>query len=766
MTSSPPTPPPPQKTVLEKAKTWLGQTGLGQTVMGQLVQTQLGRTLLQLRPEAKVPELEILNPEDLRPSVRRKLMGDRYALGRSSRCQFQIQNELVSGHHASLRRDPPTGGWLQGRPPYLLKDEQSTNGIYWGRRRVKGLELRHGDRVTLGPPELMKVVELRYWDPPSIWLRGLKYGIYGLGVAIVLAGAALVWEWRKVPVQVLGSVQGPIAAYSSDNQPLATLGSESHVELERLKDFSPYLPKAVIASEDTRFYWHFGFDPLRIVGAIVIRLGGGQLEGASTVTQQIARSLFPDYVGRDDSLGRKIREVIVATQLETFYSKDELLLTYLNRVYLGVGYGFEDAAQQYFLKSARDLTLSEAATLVGILPAPNGFSPCEDLETARGLRNRVVNRMLELNMVTEEEAQTALRSVISFDPAVCDTSGSLLFPYFYGRIIDELDALYGRSVTDDGNFIIETSLNLDLQALAETTLRETLRTQGNQYGFDQGAVVTLDAKTGSILALVGGFDYQESQFNRATQALRQPGSTFKVFAYAAALEAGISPRKGYSCDSLTWQGQFYSACERSSGTIDMYQALSQSENVVALRIAQDVGLGAVVEVAQAMGIRSDLLEAPGLVLGQSEVTLLELTGAYGVLANGGTFYRPHAIDRVYDSNTCTTPGDRRTCRVSYDAGETPGDRRQVLDPQTAQTMTTLLQGVVREGTGRSAGVVGAAGKTGTTNNAVDLWFVGYVPQTDWVTGVWLGNDDNRPTSGGSWLAAQLWGRYMNQALEP
>jgi len=766
MTSSPPTPPPPQQTMLEKVKTAIGKTGFGQTVMGQLVQTQLGQTLLKLRPEAKLPELEIINPEDPRPQRRRKLVGDRYDLGRSSSCQFQIQNELVSGKHASLRREqPPNPSWFTPPAPFFLKDEGSTNGIYWGKRKVKALELRHGDRVTLGPPELLKVVELRYWDPPSVWVRGLKYGIYGLGVAIALAGAALTWEWRKVPTQILGSVQGPIAAYAGDNTPLSTLRSESHVELESLKEFSPYLPKATIASEDTRFYWHFGFDPLRIVGAIVIRLSGGQLEGASTLTQQIARSLFPEYVGREDSIGRKVREIIVATKLETFYSKDELLLTYLNRVYLGVGYGFEDAAQQYFLKSARDLTLSEAATLVGILPAPNGFSPCEDLDTARGLRNRVINRMLELNMVTEEEAQAALRSVITFDPTVCDTNSSLLSPYFYGRIIDELDQLYGRSVTDDGNFMVETSLNLKLQNLAETTLRETLRQEGSQYGFDQGAIVTLDAKTGSILALVGGFDYQESQFNRATQALRQPGSTFKIFAYTAALEAGVSPYKGYSCDPLTWQGQSYSACERSSGTIDMFQGLAQSENSVALRIAQDAGLGSVVQIAKAMGIRSELIETPGLVLGQSEVTLLELTGAYGVLANGGTFYSPHAINRVYDSNTCTSPGDRATCKVSYDVSQVPGNRKQILNPETAKTMTAMLQGVVSSGTGSGAAVPGAAGKTGTTNDVVDMWFVGYLPKEGWVTGIWLGNDDNNPTAGGSWIAAQLWGEYMAQALD-
>ncbi|WP_353258143.1 transglycosylase domain-containing protein [Prochlorothrix hollandica] len=753
MTSSPPPP----------------KTGFGRvmTQLAQQVQTRMGGTRLQLKADAKVPLLEIRNPEDPTAKSPRKLVGDRYTLGRSSSSEIQINNELVSSHHLSLRRDRPQGPPWLGRSPFFIKDEKSTNGLYWGKRRVKVLELRHGDRVTLGPPELLKVVELRYVDPPSRWFQGLKYGIYGLGGVVALGAALLVWEWQKVPVQMLGNVEGPIAAYAGNGSPLQTLRSESHQELPSLKDFPPYLPQAVVASEDTRFYWHFGFDPLRILGAIVINIqSGGLMEGASTVTQQIARSLFPEYVGQDDSLGRKIREIIVAIKLETWYSKDELLLTYLNRVYLGVGYGFEDASQQYFRKSVREISLSEAATLVGILPAPNGFSPCEDLETARGLRNRVIERMVELNMVTEAEAQTALRSAITFDAAVCDTSSNLVSPYFYGRIIGELDQLFGTKVTDEGNFMVETSLDRTLQNLAETTLRDTIRNQGDQYGFDQGAIVTLNANTGSVLALVGGFDYQQSQFNRATQALRQPGSTFKVFSYAAALESGVSPYTGYSCAPLDWEGQSYGGCERSGGTIDMYTAVAQSENAVALRVAQGVGLGAVVQLAKTMGITSPLAETPGLVLGQSEVTLLELTGAYGVLANGGTFHAPHAINRVYDSNQCQTPGDRQTCRVSYDASQLPGNKKQVIQASTAATMTQLLQGVVSGGTAQGVGISGAAGKTGTTNDAVDLWFVGYLPRNGWVTGVWLGNDDNSPTAGGSWLAAQVWGDYMRQALEP
>jgi peptidoglycan glycosyltransferase len=263
--------------------------------------------------------------------------------------------------------------------------------------------------------------------------------------------------------------------------------------------------------------------------------------------------------------------------------------------------------------------------------------------------------------------------------------------------------------------------------------------------------------------MVGGYDYQESQFNRASQALRQPGSTFKVFAYAAALEQGISPYTTYSCEPFYWEG-YSGGCERSGGAIDFYTALAQSENGVALRVAQSVGLDRMIQLAQNMGIQSDLEPIPGLVLGEKEVTVLELTGAFAVFANGGTFYQPHAIDRIYDSNQCPDPAQRKTCQHLYDYSELAGAGRRVLSPETAQTMTQILQSVVASGTGASAAIPGAAGKTGTSNDAVDSWFVGYLPDRQWVTGVWLGNDDNSPTSGGSGLAAKVWGNYMRQVF--
>jgi penicillin-binding protein 1A len=264
--------------------------------------------------------------------------------------------------------------------------------------------------------------------------------------------------------------------------------------------------------------------------------------------------------------------------------------------------------------------------------------------------------------------------------------------------------------------------------------------------------------------MVGGVDYQQSQFNRATQALRQPGSTFKVFAYTAALERGVSPDQTYSCAPLEWGGQGFDGCRSGGGAMNLYSAVAQSENVVALRVGLEAGLDNVVSMAHRMGIQSKLNPVPGLILGQSEVNLLELTGAYGVLANRGVKYQPHVIKRILDSSECTDRQNFQTCRVIYPPQSGyPSDA--IVKPEVADTMTTLLQGVIRSGTGRNAALgLDEAGKTGTTNDSVDLWFVGYVPSRNLATGVWLGNDDNSPTSGSSVLAAKLWGEYMGQIV--
>ncbi len=714
---------------------------------------------LALKPGARVPQLWVQAAETDKAEVY-PLVGDYYRLGRSSReSDIVVRNPVVSQLHLSLRRD------RQNPHRFLLKDERSTNGVYISRRRLQELALRHGDVLTLGPPELASGVRLRYHNPPPKLIRGLRYGLYGLGGLTVLAVGAIALEWTKFSVNPLPlGVQGPVVVYARDGQTLLRpLRNEVHRELARLQDFSPYLPKAAIASEDSRYYWHLGVDPLGILRAVIVNImRQGIRQGGSTITQQLARSLYPDYVGRENTAGRKLREAAVALKLETFYSKQELLRVYLNRVYLGIGsYGFEDAAQFYFDKSAADLNLSEAATLVAILPAPNLYNPVQDYETAVQLRNRVLNRMVQLGFVSAEEAARARRSRIEVSPAAQEALSNTIAPYFYSYIFQELEQLLGESLAREGNFIVETGLDPGMQAQAEQALRQMVAQTGARLNFDQGAIATLDSSTGLIRALVGGVDYQQSQFNRATQAQRQPGSTFKVFAYAAALAQGIPPSKTYSCEPVTWQGQRYRGCERSSGAIDMYRGLAQSENAVAIRVTQDAGLEETIRMAQQLGLQSRLRASPGLVLGESEVNVLELTGAYGAIANNGLWHRPSAIQRILDSSDCQDPNDPQTCRVIYSLETDQSAQHQALEPSHAQTLVALLRGVVQGGTGSRAALgLGEFGKTGTTDRAVDLWFVGAIPSRSLVTGIWLGNDDNSPTNGGSSVAAELWRNYM------
>ncbi|MEM9447393.1 MAG: transglycosylase domain-containing protein [Cyanobacteria bacterium P01_E01_bin.6] len=731
----------------------------------QAVQAKVDFSKLALKPNARVPEVR-LSDETNQHYKTYPLLGECYKVGRSSKCDIVIQSSIVSQVHLSLNRDSS-----RPRSPFVIKDENSTNGIFVGKRRIKkAFELRHGDVLTLGPPELAEAVALEYHNPPPAYINAIRYGLYGFTGVTALIAAWILVEWQRIPVRPLPpSVQGPVIVYARDGEtPLRQSSNAAHIEMKRLSEFSSFLPKAVVASEDSRYYWHFGIDPLGILRALITNIrGGGIREGGSTVSQQLARSLFREYVGTEDSASRKIREAIVALKLETFYSKDYLLLMYLNRVFLGNDhYGFEDAAQFYFGKSARDINLSEAATLVGMLPAPNSFNPIQDYETAIGLRNRVLTRMVMLGMVSQEEAQQARRSRIEVNPEAIQELRGTLAPYFYSQVFKELEDLLGQDLAREGNFIVETNLNPSLQSKAEAALTGAIATTGQSLGFSQGAVVSLDTQTGAVVALVGGQDYQQSQFNRATQAQRQPGSTFKVFAYAAALEQGIPPGKTYSCSALNWDGQQFDGCRSGGGAMDMYRGMARSENVVALRIAQDVGLNRVIEMAKRLGITSPLNPSPGLVLGESEVNLLELTGAFSVLANEGIKNTPHLITRVFDSSDCSEPNNRQSCRVIYDSAADNLQNQSVISSQLAGRMTGLLQGVIQGGTGRNAFVgIGEAGKTGTTNDNVDMWFVGYIPRQNLATGVWLGNDNNSATSGSSAQAAQVWGTYMKQVVQ-
>lgn len=720
-----------------------------------------------------VPKLQI--QERGSHSVTYPLDADKYLLGRSrSQCDIQVQSPLASSVHLSLTRD--------NRHPesFFLKDQGSTNGTYKQGKPCNGkpIPLQHGDRLYLGPPDHQESVRLQYICPPSLPMRALKAVRTGLlagvgtlaGTSLIGAAIAGVWlanEWRKFEVRPLPlGIQGPTVVYSEDGQPLRPSQPQHHVELKRLEDFDADLRNALLASEDSRFYWHPGIDPIGIARAIQInRQAGETVQGASTITQQLARTLYPEYVGRENTADRKLREIAVALRLELAYSKDEILRTYMNRVYLGVGLnGFDDAARFYYDKSATDLTVAEAATLVAILPAPNKYNPVRDKATAQGLRNRVLERMVAQGKLNPDEAFRARRTPIDagLSPKAIATFTSTLAPYFYQRVFVELREILGAELAAEGNFLVETGLDLQLQKQAEAALKRGVNELGSRYRFGQGAIVTLNTRTGEALAIAGGTDYAVSQFDRATQARRQPGSTFKVFAYAAALDAGFSPAKTYSCAPVTWGGQRYGGCERSGGNITMTRALVQSENSPSLRVARDAGLHNVVKMARRLGITTKLEPVPGLVLGQYEVSLLELTAAYATFTNEGKWNRGHLIRRIRDGHDCEDNNNWQTCRVIYDFNERPAERNvEQLSPEVARAMTQMMQGVVRSGTGRRAYMGGQeAGKTGTTDDNIDLWFVGFVPEREMVTGVWLGNDDNSPTRGSSSEAARVWRDYM------
>ncbi|MEO1144205.1 MAG: transglycosylase domain-containing protein [Cyanobacteria bacterium J06638_22] len=741
----------------------------GKTLLGTLTQAveavRVNFSQLKVKPNSRVPELWVEDTVTGKKEVY-PLLGDRYLLGRSSsKCDIVVRNPVVSQLHLSLARDS-----RKPRSPFVLRDENSTNGIYRGKRRLPKLSLQHGDVLTLGPPDLADAVRIEYNDPPPAYMRVAKYGLYGFTGITALTALWVGTQWTRFAVRPLPqSVQGPVVVYARDEETILNpQRNRAHIELRDLSEFSDYLPNAVIASEDSRYHWHLGVDPIGILRALVTNIRGGQLlEGGSTISQQLARNIYREYVGTEDSAGRKLREAVVALKLEAYYSKDFLMLTYLNRVYLGYGnYGFEDAARFYFGKSASDLTLSEAATLVGILPAPNTFNPIQDYDTAVELRDRVINRMVGQGMVSAEEASRARRSRIDINPEAIEELRSSIAPYFYGQVFNELEELLGTQLAQEGNFVVESTLNPRYQELAEDSLRTTIETTGYASGFEQGAMVTLDSATGEVLALVGGRDFLDSQFNRASQAIRQPGSTFKIFEYIAALESGVSPYAEFSCNGMAWQGQEFRGCERTgAGSVNMFTGLALSENVIALRVAREAGLQDTAAVARRMGISTNLNPVPGLALGQSEVTLLDLTGAYSVLDNEGVFNPPHTIRRILDSSDCTNPDDIQTCRVIYDVAQQGNPARPVLDPDIAETMTDMLQGVVRGGTGSAAALgLGEAGKTGTNNDNRDLWFVGYIPSRDLTTGIWFGNDDNTPTGGGSSQAAELWGDYMGRVV--
>ncbi len=543
---------------------------------------------------------------------------------------------------------------------------------------------------------------------------------------------------------------GTITIKGADGTILQQLGPATREKLE-IEQIPQLQIDAFIASEDRRFYKHNGIDYQGIFRAIFSNLKAGDVvQGGSTITQQLARVVF---LTQEQTVWRKLREALLSWKLERHISKQDILENYLNNVYLGSGaYGVADAAWVYFSKSVDQLTLPEMALIAGLPPAPSVYSPLVNPDLSKERRNLVLDAMAELGFITPEKASEAKAEPLGIKAS----SPKRLYveaPYFTSYIQKELPKYISPEALELGGLTVETTVNPKWQRIAEQTIRETVEIDGYAQGFEQAAFVAIEPATGEIKAMVGGRSFKESEFNRVTQAQRPPGSTFKGLVYTAAIAAGFRPTDGYEDANFTVDGykpKNYDGKYR--GWISMMDALASSVNVVAVKVLMQVGFEPTIQLAHAMGIRSKLEPIYSLALGGEEVNLLELTSAYGTLAAEGKYIPPHGIVRVRD----------RRGKVIYEPKFTA---KQAVDPDTAAIVTWMLESVVKAGTGGPAQLRDrpVAGKTGTSDEARDLWFIGYIPQL--VAGVWLGNDDNYPTWGSSGTAAFTWGEFMKKVTE-
>ncbi|WP_347609968.1 transglycosylase domain-containing protein [Trichormus azollae] len=524
--------------------------------------------------------------------------------------------------------------------------------------------------------------------------------------------------------------------------------TREQLKLEQIPDD---FQKAFIASEDRRFLQHSGVDTQGILRAVVNNLRSQNVvEGGSTITQQVARILF---LTQERTIWRKLKEVRLAQRMEQELTKDEILERYLNLVYLGSGaYGVGDAAWVYFSKSVDQLTLSEMATIAGLAPAPNVYAPDKNPEAALERRNLVLQRMQEDGVIRPEERQVASQEALTVKSNL-PRRFQVEFPYFTSYVQQELPKYVSPDVLAAGGLVVETSLNPTWQKAAEAAIAKTLKNQGRWENFKEAALVSIDPRHGEIQAMVGGKDFSKNQFNRVTQAQRQPGSTFKGFIYATAIATGKSPYDSYLDTPLVVDGyEPKNYNEKFYGWMNMRDALTRSINTIAVQILIDVGYEPTIKLAKDLGIKSELKPTYSLALGSNEVNLLELTSAYGSFATQGLHTEVHGIRRILN----------RQGKVIWSANFQP---KRALDADSTAIMTWMLRNVVNNGTGGAAQLNDrqVAGKTGTSDEARDLWFIGYIPQV--VTGVWLGNDNNRPTYGSSSSAAYTWHKFMEKAIE-
>jgi len=548
------------------------------------------------------------------------------------------------------------------------------------------------------------------------------------------------------PIQSLEVPKRPpsIQIVGLNGRVLATRG-EMGGSAVPLRELPPYLPKAFLAIEDRRFYSHYGVDPFGIARAVAANLlHRGVSQGGSTLTQQLAKNLF---LTQERTMQRKLQEVILSVWLERKYSKDEILDLYLNRVYFGSGaYGVEAAAQRYFGKSARNVTLQEAALLAGLVKSPSKLAPTRNFDGAERRAQIVLAAMADAGYAKEDAVKTAM----AVAPKIVKPSAGGSINYVADWVMDVLNDVIGHVEQD---VVVETTIDPALQAAAEKALLDELIPKGAKFDVEQGALVAMTPQ-GAVRALVGGKNYAESQFNRAVAAKRQPGSAFKPFVYLTALERGLTPdtvREDKPIDVKGWKPENYS--HEYFGPVTLTKALSLSLNTVSVRLTLEVGPQAVVRTAHRLGIASKLEPNASIALGTSEVSVMELVSAYVPFANGGIAVAPHVIEKV------RTAGGK----LIYKA-HNPGLGR-VIDERYAAMMNQMMQETLASGTARKASLPGypAAGKTGTSQDYRDAWFIGYTGHL--VAGVWLGNDDNSPTkklTGGA-MPADIWNRFMTAA---
>ncbi|HEY2138008.1 MAG TPA: PBP1A family penicillin-binding protein [Xanthobacteraceae bacterium] len=586
------------------------------------------------------------------------------------------------------------------------------------------------------------------WTAAGQVVRRFVLGI-GLGaVGCVLAlCAGLIWALHVVPLAAPTEApdqQPSLMLEAANGETIGRVGPVRTPDVA-LADFSPLLIQAVLSIEDHRFYHHFGVDPLGIIRAAHRNAqAGGIQEGGSTITQQLAKQR---YVGNDRTYGRKLREAVTAVWLEAHLGKDEILTRYLNGVYLGAGaYGMAAAARLYFDKAPRDLTLAQAAMLAGLIKAPSQYNPLGHLDVAQARAATVLDAMVANGAIDAQAAAAAKAApaVVKVSPQVAPARS-----WFADWIGAQAASLAGAR---PASLRVRTTLMPDLQRAAQNILDDTLARQGRALGVSQGALVAM-RPDGAVLAMVGGRDYGASQFNRAIEANRQPGSAFKLFVYLTALRKGYSPQDTIDASAVDikgWEPENYG--DAQYGRITLAEAFARSVNTAAVRLAMTVGLNNVIATARDLGIETPLSPTPSLALGAYGVSLLDLTAAFASVRADRLAVKPWGVAAVGPPNGTTLQAAQ------------PLAPTRTLGP-AREPMVELMRGVVEHGTGRGAALdVFAAGKTGTSQNYRDAWFIGFTDTL--VVGVWVGNDDNTPmrrVTGGS-LPASIWKRFVTAAL--